>query len=703
MAITIQFNEYSFDQSGVPQWSESTTYESIEGGRARTARTVYTVKIQFQEDSYSSNEARIALLRSALSATEGRLLIKDENDVILVSQVVNVQKHDVPDEWRQYAAMVTVVFEGRNSVRTDSLEAALTPTGGTLVKLPNVTSWRESIRTERYSEDRSNRKISVVNIAASGYILADKNKPAADRLAELQGKLIELREANTKDGTLVYGTESRLVKVDSLDGVPNDGSDRLVWSLSASYNRFPSGTYAEAEFDVAERDDIEAGMRLLTVQGSVRAVGKSVGEAKVAELVALYATGRRQSSGEITHKQVDGGDGAEWILLNFNYTFQSSLPTVLNSELRVTTREDVRNADVIVTYEGKVSGKTAGDALTYARTIGRDKMPFMVTSAETISTKTTEGQTEQFVEVVFSYEYMEKSGTWLYAELTRAVSGDPFSDRREVVSGYAAASTTVAAENLGRSFKLSGRLARDVSESTAERVAVKVSTQTRQATRFDFSYTYYVSPVSVSISYGREEAIDYTNLERTVTYTGTAFGPSEEACNAAIDAITVAGLAVGKRTSRSRVAAIEKQNGVTQSGTAGSGAQLTGISFTERFLGVLSGEPGLDIIEAEYSLDVVYSINRAVITPIPFGVPHVQTSCGVTVGSKTASGSVTAITEASARAWGRGKRNLAITGGYEDAPQERTNFLYPAMNGTTVKAHRFEFTYTARFPELYLS
>jgi hypothetical protein len=64
---------------------------------------------------------------------------------------------------------------------------------------------------------------------------------------------------------------------------------------------------------------------------------------------------------------------------------------------------------------------------------------------------------------------------------------------------------------------------------------------------------------------------------------------------------------------------------------------------------------GDDVLNAEWSLENIYSVNRAILTPIPFGVPHVQTNCGVTISYSRVSGRMTCLNAATATAWARAK------------------------------------------------
>jgi hypothetical protein len=70
---------------------------------------------------------------------------------------------------------------------------------------------------------------------------------------------------------------------------------------------------------------------------------------------------------------------------------------------------------------------------------------------------------------------------------------------------------------------------------------------------------------------------------------------------------------------------------------------------------------------------------------------------GLTPGLVVVTGSVTALTAASAQTWGRGKEPAT---GYPDPPREKLGTTFYPMSGTSVKAYRFDFTYSARFPDL---
>lgn len=693
MTALIQFGNYRFDTAGTPQYSERSQYESDGNGAPRIKTTIYSVVQNFTENSFADGEARIAALRAALIAGEGRLLIQDENGTTIVDAAVKVRSHSLPPGWRQFLAEVTVEFEGREEITATSQAATLVPQGGVAIALSGIKSWKESFKTDRPLTTVANRRETIVSISGSGSILAPANLPPADRVNFLRERVAEFRRADSKEAVLTIGNEARTVKVESCDGDVADGTDRLEWSIACTYTLFPNGVYAEADFEVTGREDLEAGKRYTTVQGEIRADSEAAALSKLSSLQVFYGAARTLTERKVTDRVLDGADGERsWAQLTFTLEFHEALDDKLNWELRVATREDVRNADKIISYEGKVTGGTLVTALARARELGREKLPFMQASTETISSKKTGDAAEELTEVTFSYEYMAKSGEWRFAEVTRVVQKDPLAEGRETISGYVAAGDEATCSAMAEGFKLTGRLLRSERNSAQSRMTFHAGAETRQLARYDFNFEYYLNFTSVNATYGREEVVDLPGAERTVTFNGTAFGPDLGSCNAFIDGIVSESVTGMKLTRRSRVEGKDKLAG---------GSFLKSVNFQYTYVGKILPSEGVDILDAEYTFEGVGSVNRAVITPIPFGVPHVQTGVGYTVGQKTVSGRCSAVQEATARNWCTAKRGL-ISGGHEDPPQHRTTYVFVPMSGTDMKLHRFEFTYSARFPVLNL-
>jgi hypothetical protein len=206
----------------------------------------------------------------------------------------------------------------------------------------------------------------------------------------------------------------------------------------------------------------------------------------------------------------------------------------------------------------------------------------------------------------------------------------------------------------------------------------------------EFNYVFHAAPAAGAIEYGEQTVKDYVARETTVTLSGTAIAETEGEANALIDAV-LAG----------QSGHVLKDERTPNWAQAQSETILRTVTFSVTTVNDLAAN-GDDIIEAEMTLSTTYSVDHDVITLIPFGVPFVQSNCGVTPAIKQVSGSIRALSIDTARAWGRGKRSLATSGGYEDPPEERESSEFKPFNGTTVKAYRFAFTYAAKFPNLVL-
>lgn len=559
MEATITFGNYTFNNGGVPQWSIGNNYESEGGNLPKSVNTRVTVSHLFNESSHASNMQRWSDLMTALQIGEGVLSIKDEHGTELFSQTMRVVSDDLPTEWRQYLANVSVVFEGRKQLSTSS--ATFTPTGGVMVALPNIESWAESLRTTRFSTDVNNRRETLVSILAKGRASVDKTLPLSNRISVLRAMAESMKGVDAKDGTLVFGGVSTKVYVESLETNLGDASDQLEWTLSASYKRFPDGDYAEADFEVLEKDDIANGEQTISVQGNIRAKDKSSADIKQEQIKSQYLVpGTSFLNESTTDSELSGTDGeSTWVNRKFALEFRRTLPDVTSYELRVSTREDVRSADTTIVYEGRVTGTGVSAALSVARSLGLDKHPVMQSSSETVSTRKTGATDEVFIEVTFSYQYVAKNA-WRYAEVNYSQSVDPFGESKEIINGFTVADTLQNARAFAHTFKLSGRLPREYQETHSDRATINPvgNQQPTQLVKFDFSYSYYLTPSKVSCGYSREESKDLSTLELTTTFNGSVRGPTESVCMQQVDHVVGTGN-YGKLMQQVRSVQYEKQ------------------------------------------------------------------------------------------------------------------------------------------------
>lgn len=682
-SATVQYRDYVFSITGRPHFGRKVKYESdVPDTPAVRGKVTYTVQHVFLEETFADNQARYAALRTVLTNPEGMLYIADENGTQLINQLVRVDDADLPPQWGQHLAEVTVTFVATENLSGGSaINATYTPVGGAGISLPNVISWKESIRTARYANVVSNRKETVGSVLASGRVRSDPTQTSVQRRAYLQGIENSIKAgADSKEGTLVYGAFNRVINVDTLETDLHDGSDYLDWSISCSYLRFPTDEFAEADFTVKARDDLERQERQTTVSGTIKADDEAGARTRAAAIIDSYTSGRTLRGKEMDAHLVTGVDGDAFLELTFSADFREILTGLAESwSMTISDKDDLKSGQLLTSYAGKVTAHNTATALAKARDLGDAKYPIRESSTETVATASISGDI-WMVEVTFSYDYLRK-GAKQYAEVTSETDNQTFGNNVTTVSGFAVAPTESAAYDLGRSFKPGGIIRSEKEGSST----LNAGSGNPQHNRVDFSYTAHVAKASGSIQYQVRTAIDYRALETAKTYSGTAWADTESAADTLIDAL-ISGV-TGKRGSDDRTSQFDKSTALafmSRAFTIGFATPLADDSY---------GDGG--IIEASYSLESTYSVNATVITPIPFGTPHVQTAVGTTPGLQVASGSATALTLSAARTWARAR---IPSGGYADPAREKEDTIF--MTGTTVKAYKVDFTYAKRFTVL---
>lgn len=686
MSATIKYNSYEFQKTGRPHYSSSASYESPTEGGVRDRRSItYTITHWFLEETFADNEARYRQLLVALKTTEGVLFIADENGTELVNQRVRVATDDLPDQWGQALKEVRVTFTGTEDLTGSSSPFDATyqsAAGGAAVTLPNVTSFKEAIRADRFSIAVPNRREAIGVATASGLLRANQTDAPAERRAYLLAQKAAIEAViDSEEGTLVYGDFSKLVRIDSLEADIKGGTDELTWSLVVSYRRFPGGDYAEADYEVDQNDDLEKQERNTVVRGTIRADDQAGAETKRDTIRNTFATGRILRRKASTAKVLDGVDGTgTFVELSFAFEFRELLEAQ-SYKLSISTRDDLRSGQIVITYSGTVQAATSSAALIRARALGDGKYPMRLSSTETVGTASTDGSEELLSEVTFAYEYLTK-GSAQYAEVTGEIDRQTFGSSGNTVSGFAVAATETVARALARSFKPTNLLQRADRES--------VETLHTSETRFvkvTFSYSFHLAAIAGSIQFSKRTVEDYENREVGTTWSGTAWAQNEASADALINGLLVG--VPGRKGANDRASNFD------------SATQTAFVSrtFTVSRIAALASS-GDDILIADYSVDSTYSINATVLTPIPFGVAFVQPAVGVIPGVRVVSGSITALNLNTARAWARTKMP---TGGYADPPREKEGALFYPLSGTAVKAYRMEFTYAMRYPNLVMA
>lgn len=687
ISYTTTAGTYTFSTTGRTALTRKVDYDPDPGtSRAQRAIVNWSVKQEFAERSFADNHARYGALITALKTPEGVLLIKDENGSTLFSERVRVVSHNLPEQWGSYLMEVDVQFR---SLKTDLLASAFnatfTPTGGSAVTLPNVTSMRDGVRTERPVTNVDNRRETIVTYTLSGRVQADASlDEEARRTALLAAKATILSIRDCANGTLVYASESHVVRIDQVDADIADGTEQLLWSVVASYRAFPDGSDVQVEYEVDSKQNLEKSEILLNVQGRVSAKTRAAAETRAGEIKVQYATeGRVLINDDVKVTLLDGEDGDDgWLSLSFNYGFREVLD-VVSWDLQVSDRDDLKTANLITSYSGKVTAATSAAALAKARELGDGKYDIRVSSTETITTKSVGDSAEIFIECSFSYEYQRK-GTKVYAEVSSELSKETFGNSTETISGFVVSSSKATSETHAATYKLAGRLLRTERMQSQDLHQTVTPTVTDQHIRVDFTFSYYLAHSEGSVSYSKEDAKDYQARTLTVTFSGTAWSTSAAACDTLIDA-----LLTGETANT-----VQRDVRTTNNETAQSLTGFISRTFNITFSRTLTAVAGEDIINAEYTRSVTYSISMAVFTMIPYGVPYVESDVYQSAATLNISGSVTALTQASALAWAKSKR--VLTGWMEEPPRVDEGTVYVPKSGTVVQLYRTNFQFSGR-------
>lgn len=702
---SITYGSYAFHDHGAALYGLTRRYENAENGKPTAIVYEFTIEVAFETEAFADTEAKLRALRAYLDANpEATLVIRDENDATVHNRTVRVTGDTLPADWRQYLGRVTVSFTARDHTLADAAaDASWTPTGGTAITLPNITSYRESIATDYANPSKAYRRESRETIETAGTLSADGSLSESDRRAWLiaQKQAIQVA-ADTATGTLAFGGQERALQVDRFEArLVGDGSHQLEWSASFYRIRFPEDDYAEAEFETSTSTSEETGDVTLTVSGTIRATNEAAADTKLAAIRAYYGTARALLGDDQSDRRHHGSDSAAeddedlsgaWLERSFTLRYRDTNASVLNWELKITTRDDERTGLRTISYSGRVIASTSAAALAKARELGDGKHDFTLSSNEGLAyRKMGDGDSQRFTECDFSYDYQARTAT-LFAEVSSQTTRDRFGAWTITVSGSVVAADSTTAQSRGQAFKLgSGYLQTGDNETIDTAYLDPDGDEHTQFQRFSFSYTYLIPSSALSIEYSQTTSRNFETLETAITYEGIVRGLTEGACASYLASILSAPSG-GRKIADVITVNYKRTGGVSV---------LDGYRFTWAYIAdITSAEAPATIIEAEVSVDRTYSVDHAVITPIPFGSPHVQPNAGVTPGAVRISGQVTGFSESALRTWARAKRSLATGSAYADPPNEVMTEVYRKWRTTEIKLYRMSFNYPYRYGEL---
>ena len=697
IVMKISFNSYQFTAAGNAQFSRSSKFDpEARIGRALRELVIWKIKEMFLEPNFADNQARFADLRAVIGNGEGLLVITDESERVLFSDTVRITSHDLPEQWGQYTTEVSIEFAALpKPIAQLGIDAAFTPSGSTTpIVLPGVGSWKESVRTERYNaQEVANRRVTMVNISANGRFTADPTQSETARQAAVLAVKIAIETCNdTPDGTLVYAGTSNVVYVETMECDTGDGTGYCEWSLTAEYRRFPDGDYAEVEFEVGTKDNIEQAQRITSVTGKIRANTQDAALTRANVLRDTFATSSRiQTVNETKAQQVSGADGDAFIEMTFSFEWKETLAPVAWT-LKVITKQDTKSNNSILTRSGTCRSGDASAALAKAVALGvvTGQGVLMSTSIEYNSIGLVDAAQQN--EVTFSYDYLSRAGR-VYAEVQNDTTNAGFGDSSQAISGFVVADSQIAALALARSFQIEGILLNtkenvssfNAGTGTSDLAGFDSGGASQQFLKVDFSYSYYVAHTDGSVKWSIGDSRDMKTRILTLTYSGTAWAANAAAANALIDSLEAPPTG-GALTKRDRRVDSEQRDSVTG---------FLSVAFNDVYEGSFTAAPGEAVLEAEYSVEAMLSVNTAVVTEVPYGSPVVQTGVGYNKGSLTVSGFATGITEACCKSWGRNLRSIVQAGGrYEKAPREKIGYAYYFEAPTNVRLFRFDFTYS---------
>jgi hypothetical protein len=246
----------------------------------------------------------------------------------------------------------------------------------------------------------------------------------------------------------------------------------------------------------------------------------------------------------------------------------------------------------------------------------------------------------------------------MFLQMTTSIAEDTFGESQERVSGYVVAETADAAAAAYATHVralYTDRLIRNESkDSRQEKVQLGTAWYpgTDVATmwhRLDFSLGCYKAKATgtYATKYGVRVASDYLQLTQNTTVEGVFYGGAEYYDTIDTDPLNPLALMLksfiatyGKLTNKEHSWDKEK---------IGTGdAQSLGVRFSATYQRPLTVTAM--VLRCSLREEITYSGTRHVFQQTPSG-PDIEQSCGTTPGSRTVSGSVTAVNETACLAW----------------------------------------------------
>jgi hypothetical protein len=684
-------------------------------------RTTLRVRIHFHEPSYADNYTLVQQVRAILRQQEAVLQWTDDSGSVRLNQTVKLAGHDWPEDpnekgtYFQSITLVFTYFENLDGSQTNCITMTMTRVGGGgAVTLGNVDSVKWEQDTTRYTPQRKHRSDSQVRVSVRGKWLGDTSLSVTARRAALLAKFDEL-QAEITDGsehTIVFGTINQAMRVAAFTADIDQAQNAVVWSFTAGFTDFLNeANYAQAQFDVVTREDLQEGKVSMTLSGEIAADSESAATAKLTTIRSAVASGYTLARTEYRSSRVDGADGATFIKLSFTEDLDRVTSSLAGWELRMSDQEELQAGMIRRSYSGFVEATSAASftaaaqtAYDKAATLGDHKHHFKLQGSITLTDKqqsadrTATGDYRARVE--FSFEYRLK-GTRAYMEIISQVDAGTFNVWAENISGYIVATSADSARGIYNTVKAGYGATVLRGEQVTERrdkVAVDASAVTgntrtpplhptgavvntgevvdssgeaaisagtvgitnppslgagyvRQWHRLEFSFQIHrPRPTQkVAVKYQFDVSKDYLQNEKITRLSGTVFAASQAEAESFLTNTFLPGFSLGNAIQIQT--AFDRERWPSQSDT------FLAMNFTAVYADELTAENA--ILECQITEEIESSGARIVVQPTAASTDVLQT-CGTQSGRRTVSGMCVATNETTALAWVKRQRSYPL-------------------------------------------
>jgi hypothetical protein len=687
-----------------------------------------TVTVELQAHMPATVWARArALMELFQSTPESTLQVQDEFGTAL-SWRARYAGSSLPEAIRRGQGKVEFTFTATESAQDQGIAMTLDAMDGTTpLYIPRVSAWNMAVavaRPDEYSPHRE-RVASIVNFSART-LHADPLLPAADRASALLAEAARLEALSGAQARLTFAGFDRIVQIESFRAAPSDGWEWLDIEAQARFQTLPGHTEAEASFTDDTQEDPTTGEIRTTVAGTVRAPDQATADAKIDSILAAYRQGRRVAGIQRKHARYNGHDtrisgspSSLWTSAEFSIELRASSP-----ERRFSLKIDDRSGPEgrTLLYSGTAHAASIEALQDTIQHAAAGKHPVLLRQELSMDFATDDTGTSHLISGSFSYEYAAPIGR-IFGSLTLATTRSRFTEWQSTLSGSISAPTPAQARSLARSFIPAGVILRNDEETENQTLSAptpaegQAASPTTHTASLTFAYAWGISHSSAAMQYEDSSQADYTRMTETREISGTCHAPTKEIARTQVTALITAIMGSNARPLRRNFSDSHEREIILPPATPNTRDRWLAFRFSYSFETSVADTLGHDIIEATFSLHRAGQVDHIPIAEIPLHKPIIQRSggsesapigFGYNIGRLTASGSIKARLQSTARTWGQAKRASAATyqdpsGGFhygaEDPPDERTAVTYIPFNGADAAFYEFSFTYAFRYAD----